>query len=276
MGTYTYKFKDYPRVCDFCAVTWNVSQLVKKADGRYACPDCKHLRIALDLDRLNAANMAKLRVLPRKDVKEGVNVNIYQEIEAELFKVVVAHAPYRYLDVTSGNPARVGDPSILTAAESIRALYDIVQEGKRPAVWRTQARTVIGTLADWLLQYQFGSPTGITADWSGVASTATYYGSFYYTSTPATAFVVPFSFTVTSEDVGAGGLALIYAYNLATNPAKKAAYRTAALNALYCLRLMQCGDKRTTDYTTRSNQGTDRYHVGMWTHSMTVADSGEA
>lgn len=239
---------------------------MKKADGLYYCPDDKHLRPAIELDRLNAVSMANIRVLPRKDPQESVNVNIYQDVEAELFKAVVQFAPYRYADITGGgNPATVGTRSVLTAAESIRALYNIVTENKRPLTWRTQAKSIMETLADWLLTAQFGSPTA-TGDYVQ-ASTTMVYGAFFHDGT--TAFDVA-PITIYSEEVAAGGLAMILAYVTLTTVLSRGKYLTGARNAATCLRRMQCGDKRTARYTTKSDQGTDRYHVGMWTYSMTA------
>lgn len=269
MSTYNYRPRDYPRVADCCGVTWNVSKLVKKEDGLFYCPDHRGFIPPITLSKANA-RAPVIKILPRKDPKVRENIGIYQDEEAKLRWLLVDVAPFQYWDATNGDGAIVtaagAGRGILAAAESIRAHYDILAEDKRPLLWMIQADTEIIRLADWLLQWQFGSPTA-TGDYV-VASTATPYGAFAYDngSTDFSSLAI----RIYSEEVAAGGLAMVYAYN--RNPTAPK-YLTAARNAATCMRRMQCGDKLTTDYTTTLDQGTIRYHTGIWTHSFTYGNT---
>ena len=269
-STYIYRDRDYPRVADCCGVVYNVSKLVKKADGLYYCPEHRKFQVGIDLSRQNA-RAPVIKVLPRKDPKVRDNINIYRDREGELLRLVCEHAPYRYIDVTNGDGARLfwagAFMGVLCAAESIRALYDMIVEGKRPLVWITEARAAIPALAEFLLYAQFGGPYAASTGDYNQASTETVWGAFAYNR--ASLFTAADPITIYSEEVAAGGLAMVYAYNL-TGDRK---YLTSAKMAATCLRRMQCGDLLATKYATQTDLGTDRYHVGMWTHSMTFYTS---
>jgi hypothetical protein len=203
---------------------------------------------------------------PGEQVRESSVIPLYQKAEARIFNLIASDfgggvAPYRYVDVTSGDGQIVGTKDARTAAWSALYLYSVITEDRRPEVWVTRATAKFRELCDWLLTQQCGSPTQDSAITAllGAATAATdlEYGGFIRDQTAGDIY---------SEDVGAGGLALLYAFKLFGEEKYRAGYRAA----LTCLRRMQCTGKLATGYSVRYPGDTGRYHPGMWTHTLQV------
>lgn len=78
------------------------------------------------------------------------------------------------------------------------------------------------------------------------------------------------TYTVTSEDVAAGGLALVYAYRVTGDNR----YLEGAKKAALCLRRLQAGNVRTINYSSTASAGGTARKVGYWTHSFAWDPTG--
>lgn len=61
---------EYSRDCSWCGCEFYRSDLTKKPDGTFACPDCVEGRTAYELDRLNQQAVAEAvaaGVRPRRE-----------------------------------------------------------------------------------------------------------------------------------------------------------------------------------------------------------------
>lgn len=208
----------------------------------------------------------------RKDVRITQAVPLYQGSEAAVLNMLAAEhgggvAPYPYVDVTSGDGAVIGSPSVRTAAWTMLYLYGLINEDRRPSGWRSLARTKLRSLADWLLTQQAGSPVqdvALSAMLGPTADTDTEYGGFLVPEAVPTFLLA----TVYSEDLGACGLALLRAYQTLGEPRYQEGYR----RALTCMRRMQSGGKLSSKYAATTEDG-GRYNSGMWTHKLEIRDS---
>lgn len=263
----SYERGNYRRVCDICATLYNRSELTKRADGKYYCPKEAGERTRIELDRLMAGRKLP-QVKPVIDAQGRNNVDVYQAHESVLFNYLVERP---IVDATATGGLRYGVPPADTisvagpgpgtpsstfdvgAAETINYLHALIQEGARPSRWITDATRKLRELADWLLSRQYGSPSA-PAGVGDVASTDTRYGN--QNEVFGTCF----------QPVG---LAYIKAYEILGDQK----YLTAATIAATCLRRMQCGDLRTSNYSTTSNLGTSRLHIGWPTDTFDVSGS---
>lgn len=223
-----YSPRDYRRVCDICGVLYNRSALVKRDDGLFYCPDDTGGLTARGKDRLNALQSSGRKKV-RTESKPRSELPTYEAEEARVFNLITSDVyPYRYKDVTSGMPTTLVDavPNVLALATSVKYLYDLYAENKRPQRWRDIALDKIARNADRLLTFQYGSDEGYAAA----------YGTFQYGLVTATAGIGSTNATCHSM------LAFIYAYRLigATK------YIRAARRCATLLRRMQRCDALTT------------------------------
>jgi hypothetical protein len=239
--------------------------------GRYACPyDSKgfsesDLRKAKPLQLIRSAKA-------RKNAMWVEPTPLYQQSEGAIFNLLCADynggvAPYPYVDVTNGDGAVVGTQSVRVAAWSALYLYSVIAEDRRPAIWISLAKTKLRAMADYLLTQQVGLgyvSSAITAIIATTATTDLEYGGFITMETSPTYLLG----TVYAEDVSAGGLALLRAYQVLDDPKYQAGYRAA----LMCLRRMQCGGKLTNNFASTDSAGTGIYNSGMFDHKISVYD----
>jgi hypothetical protein len=198
------------------------------------------------------------------------HIELYKISEAAIFNLLVAEkggiAPYRYLDITNGDGAIIGNKDIGTAAWACIYLGKVLEEDSRPLIWINKAVTKLRELADYLLTQQCGSPTEDilitnTIGTSGPGDTE--YGGFpRLVDNPVTLLA-----NIFSEDLGICGLALLKAYQQLGDIKYKNGYMAAAT----CLRRMQQGGKLNIDYAAQTASG-GRYHSGMWAHTMKITD----
>lgn len=272
--TAPYSPRDFRRVCDICSVVYNRSQLRKRSDGYFYCPDDDDKRTAREKDR-DAALQRRNRKVVYRDVKPRSEVSTYEQEEGRIFTFLTATGnggvpPGEYWDVTSGNGGTAVRPvRIDGAAWPAVYLYEVINENKRPARWIALAKTKLRSLADYLLTQQLGNPY---AGYNYAAEvTATWYGGFVYIPVTSTfdgnLYRLDANY-VFSRETAMAGLALLRAYQ-ACGDGK---YRDAAVNAATCMRRMQCGDLTTTRYATTVASGTARKHWGVWTHWMKIED----
>lgn len=258
--------------CSICGDdTWSFKKLRKIGPNQWACPyDYRGLH---DAD-LQGAGTPQIIIQPkaRKIVRETVEVPLLAKSEAAIFNLLSASygggvPPYPYVDVTNGDGAVVGTQGVRPAAWSAIYLAEVIRENRRPATWIDLAKVRLRTLCDYLLTQQSGSPfidATITACIGPTASTELDYGGFLTMQDPCV-FELAYIY---AEDQGAGGLALLRAYQILGDIKYQAGYR----DALTCLRRMQCGGKLTTRYAVTTSGGTTRYDSGAWTHKMVVYD----
>jgi hypothetical protein len=257
-----YESGNWRRICDDCGEPRMARDLTKKSDGFWYCPPCANKIPAIELD-LRKANGPAGITRPVPDARPNDSVDIDAHVEGRMLKVLDETTPNRYYDVTTSSSGAVvsGTEAISVAAETIRALYNLIVENKRQTVVISRARTILIRNADWLLTKQYGN--ALASSSYTAASTATEYGAFTASADPTTA-------TIYSYDVGAAGYALCRAYQLTGD----GRYRNAYLAALTCMRRLQCGDLRTTNYCTTADQGTGRRKLGYWTHSFIRGSCG--
>lgn len=219
-----YSPRDYRRVCDICGVLYNRSRLVKRDDGLFYCPDDSGGLTARGKDRLDAMESKPRRKI-RTESKPRSELPTYEAEEARVFNLVTSDVyPYQYKDVAAGMPTTFVDssPSILFLATSVKYLYDLYVENKRPQAWLDVALAQVVRNADRLLTLQHGSSTGYAA-----ATTDFQYG-----------LVSISSFSGNTNATCHSMLAFIYAYRM-TGDGK---YLTAARRIATFLRRMQRGD----------------------------------
>lgn len=195
--------------------------------------------------------------------RELFGIEEYRHNEGELLNLALNVAPKRWVDANAGSGAVLGEDDVSVSCWAGLYLYAVIAEGRRPKIWIDQATEKLRDLADFLLTQQAGSPTSWTPPFIGATtSTQTEYGAFIKATGDDTSFA-----TAYSEDVAAGGLVLLRAFQLFGD----GKYRTGYLAAATCLRRMQQGGKLSTKYASASSGG-GRLHTGMWTHRLIFTD----
>jgi hypothetical protein len=155
----------------------------------------------------------------------------------------------------SGQPApQTGPFGGLVVGYAGDYLYKLIKEARRPTAWEAQAKRKLRELADYALENQYGAPGGRAVS----GPTATEYGGFSFASNPTTVF---------SMHVSGCGRLLVQAFDVLGDDK----YRDGARMALTCMRRMQCGDLRTSNYSTTTDLGTGRKLLRYWTYVMTPA-----
>lgn len=279
MGAVTgYVPQDYRRVCDMCGVLRNRSKL-RKMDGLYICDYHKGERTRQELNRENIRLRKTYRIVSVPDGKpqDRVAPDMYSDDEARLFNFLVNQpvdykhwqgevvvqrgvSPVDFWDVTNGDggprTTSSGGQTLPTAAlsidaasETIRYLYDLLIDNRRPVDWMDDATRKLRELADFLLASQLGNPNGSSADIRNVAATASFYGSFDHIYAGSSAEY---------SGVAAGAL---YALLLAFRRLGGVKYLEGARQAATFLRRTQCGDLQT--FNPASN-GSARFHYGCF------------
>lgn len=266
--------RDYRRACDQCGVIWNVSQLSRREDGMYYCPDDNDRWTAREKDRLSAQQAGpRWRQAPTVRAPHA-EVDTFQAEEGRILDLLNASmaggvAPYQTFDVTNGSGANANSQTISTSGYVIIYCYGIVTENTRPAHWITNCKSIIKTCADYLITKQFGQASAIAANSNyTAASTAMAYGGVTINITTPPAGDTHNTATVTSGDTGLALLAWVYAYRVLGD----FNYILAARMAATCLRRMQRGDAVTTQYATTTVGGTTRLRTNMFTNSVSFND----
>lgn len=271
-----------------CGVLWNRSQLRRRDDGLYYCPDDDDNRTAREKDRA-AALQRRARRNVFRDTQPRSELNTYEAEEGALLNFVIARTgpgtevllidPNSGLYITADGTFQ-GEEHF-NVQEAARYLYNLIKENKRPTNWITRAKTHLRTLADMELRRQYGSATaasayscnttdvwfgGVTSQSVGVLSVSlggrAGVGSALTGTSPGTDSVP--SGYVASLNVASAGLTLLFQYDITG----ESAYLTGARNAATCLRRFQCGDLLTTGFASSDVTGLNRWHSGMWAHQL--------
>lgn len=261
------------QACDVCGDdTWPASKLKPIGDGKMACP--------YDYRGMHDAEMRQLpprQIIrspkARKEVRTSEPTELYAKSEGAVFNLLTADynggvVPYRYVDVTSGDGAVIGTPSVRAAGWACLYLYGVINEDRRPENWTVRAKAKLREYADFLLTYQAGSDTqdaDLVTLIGATTSTQLEYGGFLTVEPAPRTYLLA---TVYSEDQGTCGLALLRAWQVLGEEK----YRTGYRRAITCLRRMQQGGKLVTKYAVPASGSTGRYHSGMWAHKMEIRD----
>lgn len=266
---YVQKDWDYRRVCDLCGRTANASEM-RKVENMRVCNVHDGQRMIQELDRLNA----NFRVPPEMPVPDPkpqnfLYPNTFIDDESALFsfvetQVLVTRYPQGTVNdngnligmplqaVTSGDGAPVYDIapklSSLVVGDGVngvfawgaRYFYDLLIEGSRPESMLTRARSLLKVCADELRARQIG----IVVRTDKTFATSGLYGGLFN----------PYSNLIWSDNMGAAGLAFLYAYRVFG----EVQYIESARAAASFLRNVQGTCQHATIFPSQDSAGTQR------------------
>lgn len=250
------------RSCDTCGIRFRANELVRGSDGHFRCRRWCAEQTQLDRDRIAAASDRRREAPPPPYGMPYVFGDTYGQ-EGVLFNFL-ANMPVTDASWTGGQrrgaaPGTVfrslghaqvtaGSYSATSAGETMRYLYQIITENKRPTVWITRARQKLQELADWVYSRQ----TGI-----GIGTGNTRSNSIEYGGSATGTF--PNSYV--SADLGCLGLGMVYAYQLLGD----AKYLKSARGFANVLTNMQQGGLLTNGFSSSDSAGTVPVNYGVWT-----------
>jgi len=257
LTTRPYEPKNYRRVCDICGVPYMRTDLTKRQDGLFYCPEDNDRWTTKEKSTI-AAQAKKPRIRPVKNAAPKASIDRYQVDEARILGAIEKATTssgevYSYLSAKTMAPS--GNIIPQTAGWAGLYLYGLIVEATRPLKMVAQARTLFLKIADWLLylQDQQSTSTGSDAyaDYGGFEGwwySISLYGSGSYAETSAL-----------------GGLILLYAYLLTGQDR----YLIRARRAAWNLRHLQACSMYDADselmYTC--DAGGNRVYHGALTHA---------
>ncbi len=253
------------RPCDLCGIRWRANELVRSSDGKFRCIRWCVEETQLDRDKISAASRTGARDAPPAPFGVPYALKDAYGEEGILFNFL-ANAPI----VDSGWPTgrrqgaapgqsfqplgRVqtsqGVYNLTAAGETMRYLYGLIVENKRPTSWITRARVKLRELADWVFTIQSGFGANVNATKSNSFS----YGCAFSSGTnPGLA-----------ADQGRLGLGVMFAYQLFGD----AKYLAQARGFANFLTNMQQGGLLTAGFSSTDAAGTIPVNYGTWTRSL--------
>lgn len=250
------------RSCDTCGVRFRANELVRGSDGHFRCRRWCSEETQLDRDRIAAASDRRREAPPPPYGTPYVFGDAYEQ-EGVLFNFLanmpvvdsawpggqrLGAAPatiFRSLGHTQVNQGIAGSYSPVAAGETMRYLYQLIVENKRPTSWITRARAKLRELAEWVYSTQFGF---------GLVPSQTLSNSIFYGACNT---------TIKTAEQGCMGLGMLYAY-LALGDAK---YLASARGFADALTNRQQGGLLVTEFSSSDAAGTIPVNYGTWTRS---------
>lgn len=161
------------------------------------------------------------------------------------------------------------EATIMSAAETMRYLYELIVDDRRPRQWIRDSTRKFTELADFLLTRQFGSPSA-NAYLSGAAATTARYGGFSHYPDNV---IQPHSDSAGIGDVAAGLYALTRAAQILGTPK----YIQGARRCATFLRRAQCCDLTTNFWSTNGDPSvaSPRFHYGAFPQELVVVHPAE-
>lgn len=240
--TLRYEPRNYRRVCDICGMLRNISEMHRQ-DELWVCTYDAGERVRTELDRGNANQRPfTIKPVPYPKPQNDQYPNLLETDDAAVFNFLAQQvaARCRYETVESGSAVyTAGGGTLPTMGWAARYFYDLIQENDQSRrLLIPQAKTLLGTIADYVLTRQTG----------GTRASSAYYGGFL--ASGATKYV--------TNDTASCGLALLYAYRVLGG----ISYRDGARAAASYLRNVQAIGSNASQYTSRNANGTGRLYTG--------------
>lgn len=270
MAAYTRPIRYVPgtllRPCDICGIRFRFNELVRSSDGKFRCVRWCREETQLDRDRIVAAadSSGALRTAPPPPFGVPYLFKDAYEQEGVLFNFLV-NSPIVDSGWTGGRrqgaapglsfsslgyaQTSQNSYSAVSAGETMRYLYGIITENKRPTQWIVQAKRKLRELADWLMSFQSGF---------GVNPTQTKATSVVYGVCTA------FGFTYFASEHGRLGLGMLLAYK-ALGDVK---YLTSARAYASFLTNLQQDGLLVTNFSSSDAAGTIPVNYGTWSSTL--------
>lgn len=145
--------------------------------------------------------------------------------------------------------ASQGTYSLISAGETMRYLYGLIVENKRPTLWLTRAVVKLRELADWVISTQHGFGKNLTSE--------TLSNSFFYGGSNQ---------SLQTADQACAGLGMVFAY-LALGDAK---YLASGRGFADAITNRQRGGILTSGFSSSDASGAVPVDYGSWTRSITA------
>lgn len=248
------------RACDVCGIRFRSTELVRGEDGFWRCTfSCVEVP-PITRDKIIAQSQRRKEAPPPP---HGIPYDIKDTYEAEsrIFNFV-CESPVPDSSVAGG--VRLGAPpfdtiqvnlgagnrpvsslgTAVSAGETIRYLYNIIVENRRPSRWITVAKAKMRELADWIIANQIGF--GVTTSATQANNWA--WGSFWQSG--------QFVITISNAMAGVG---LVYAYRILGD----LKYLTSAQAMASCVRNCQArGTANAINFVSSDSGGTVPLYTG--------------
>lgn len=254
------------RPCDICGIRFRANELTRGSDGKFRCQRwCAGELTQLDRDRISSTSRAGAREAPPAPFGVPYALKDAYAQEAVLFNFLcnapavdsgwagglragaapgAAFRGFGHAQVTQGSW------SATSAGETMRYLYGLITENKRPLSWISRAKAKLRELADWVMTTQSGF---------GQNPTFTKNNSSYYGLSLADGVN---NYLMSSH--GKLGLGMLYAYKILGD----AKYLASARAFASFLTNRQQGGLRTSGFSSTDAAGTNRINYGTWTSRM--------
>lgn len=252
------------RPCGTCGIRFRANELVRGSDGNFRCRRWCAEQTQLDRDRIAAASDMRREAPPPPYGVPYVFGDTYEQ-EGILFNFLanapiadsgwptgrrLGAAPGVIFRPQAGAQVTPGVYSATSAGETVRYLYQLIVENKRPKNWIARAKIKMRDLADWILTQQTGF--GVTP--TATKSTSASYGSVALGGT-----------ALLAADQGRLGLAQVYAYKQFGD----IKYLTSARAFADFLTNLQQGGLLAAAFSSSDAAGTTPVNYGAWTRSAT-------
>lgn len=257
------------RMCDSCGIRFRAHELYRGADGRFRCQRwCQELT-QLDRDRISAASNMRREAPPPPF---GVPYVFYDNYgtESALLNFLAA-APIRDATWTGqlGQPngrragaapamsfslggrnqvamsAVTGTYSFKCAGETMRYLYQLITESKRPLSWIATAKAKLHELAEWI----YSNQTGVGTSLGFTKTNSIRYGA-----------VLDANSEWRTTEQARLAIGMLLAYQTFADPR----YLASARGFADALVNLQSGGLLSAGYTTSNSAGTSRISYGTW------------
>lgn len=257
------------RPCDLCGIRFRANELTRSSDGKFRCLRwCAGEMTQLDRDRISSASRAGLRDAPPAPFGVPYVLKDTYAEEGILFNFL-ANAPIVDSGWTGGrrsgaapgltfrplgrNQATQGSWSATCAGETMRYLYGLIVENKRPLSWISRAKVKLRELADWVFSIQIGF---------GVNPTFTKSNSARYGAASTTGIS-----TYLIAEQGRLALGVLYAYKVLGD----AKYLAQARAFADFLTNQQQGGLPTINFSSSDAAGLTPINYGTWSRACNSA-----
>lgn len=249
------------RPCDICGIRFRANELVRSADGKFRCMRWCAEQTQLERDRISSASDKRREAPPPPFGAPYLFKDSYNQ-EGILFNFLANQgvadsgwpggrrqgaAPGVVFRSLGYAQAAQGTYSAISAGETMRYLYGLIVENKRPTLWLTRAVVKLRELADWVISRQ----AGVGAATFVTKSNSILYGSYISGSLYSTA------------DNGCLGMGMVLAYKVLG----EIKYLSSARAFADFLTNLQQGGILTAGFSSSDAAGTTPVGYGTWTKS---------
>jgi hypothetical protein len=252
-----------------CGIRFRNNQLVRGPDGKFRCIRWCAEQTQLERDRISADSNKRREAPPPpfgvpysfKDSYSQeaeifnflTNLPVYDSGWTGGFRLGAAPGATFLVNNTQQTP---GAYSMNSAGETVRYLYELVVEKKKPSYWISRATKKIIELADWIYSKQVGFGTSTASTKSNDAN----YGAVF----------IGAANQVAVRDQAYGGLAMLRAFQLTGTDR----YLASARGFADCLSSTQRDDLRTTGFSSSADNSSNRAEFDTWTNTFLTVGTG--